>query len=51
MKNELKRLDELIAFFENLAMEYPLASYKDTLAQLKQDRVNLVSKIGKTFTN
>ena len=47
MKSQLKRLDELIAFFENLVEEYPLASYKETLAQLRQDRVNLVDKIGR----
>jgi len=47
MKKELKRLDELIAFFETLVADYPLSSYKETLAQLRADRVKLVEQIGK----
>ncbi len=46
MKKELKRLDSLIARFEELVKEFPLA-YSDLLARVKLQRVTLVSKIGK----
>ena len=48
MKTELKRLENLIRSFEALVERFPKKdAYRDSLAKLRQDRVNLVDKIGR----